>query len=96
MAKVKITQYNITECETNYDYPVYLYFQDECFYDELIMLTETNQIRIKFSYGGVTIESGAVFRLEQHHLENNLTNKKHFDECLKYALEQVKLGVGLL
>jgi len=54
--KLKITEFLKNEKETDYELPVYFYFQDENCLDELLMIDEKIQVRIKHDFFGVKIE----------------------------------------
>jgi hypothetical protein len=90
MTKVKITERKITEVETEYDYPIYLYFQDEDCHDELVMVEEGYQLNVKHDYYGFSIVKGLGFPIEKHILENNLTTKEHFIEVYNEAINSLK------
>jgi hypothetical protein len=90
MTKVKVRIQEIKEIETDFEYPVYLYFQDEDCMDEYVKVEEKGFTRVKYSFFGLTIERGTLFQIENHYLENNLTSKERFDESLKEAIELVK------
>jgi hypothetical protein len=96
MTKVKIKKHQIIEEETDFEYPVYLYFQDENCMDELIKVEENHQIRVKYSYFGVTIERSTLFTIEEHYLINNQTTKEHFEETLKEALNTINSTTNIL
>lgn len=90
MTKVKIIERKITEVETEYNYPIYLYFQDEDCHDELVMVEEGFQLKVKHDYYGFSIVKGLGFSIEKHILENNLTTKEHFLEVLEDAISSLR------
>ncbi len=87
--RVKIIERKIVEVETEYDYPIYLYFQDENCHDELVMVTEGYQLNVKHDYYGFSVVKGLGFPIEQHILENNLTTKEHFLEVYNEAINSL-------
>ena len=96
MSKVKIIERKVTEKETQYDYPIYLYFQDESGNDECIMVEENYQVKVKIDFLNVEIERGDGFAIEEHYLKNNLTTREHFLELYKNAIECFNKGTKLL
>ncbi len=86
MSKVKITSRIIEEYESDLEYPIYLYFQDELCNDELIKVEENYFLRIKYSAFGVEITQGNKFIIEEHYLKNSLTTESHFNEIASELL----------
>ena len=86
MSKVKIQVHTVEQKEVDLEYPIYLYFQDENDFDELIKIDEKYQLRITWDIFGVEIKKTQNFKIEEHYL-NNLTNKEHFDMFYNDALE---------
>jgi hypothetical protein len=89
MAKVKIIQRKVTETETEYEYPIYLYFQGESGDDEIVMVAEDFQLKVKWDFLGVSIEKNQGFAIEEHYLKNNLTTKDHFMEMYNDAIKSL-------
>ena len=54
--KLKTIKREFKEIETDLELPVYLYFQDELCNDELIMITDEYQLKVKYSYSSLVIE----------------------------------------
>jgi hypothetical protein len=95
MSKVTVVENKRVVKETEYDYPVYLYFQDEDCNDELIMVTEKYQIRVKHDFLSLTIEKSEGFLLLEHYLNNNQTTNTHFldvyNEAIKFISDSVNI-----
>lgn len=89
MSKVKVITHNIVEEETKYDYPVYLYFQDEDCLDEYIKVCENYIIRVKQNHFGFTIEKDKLFRMEKHYLEKFQTSEMYFDQAISNAINEI-------
>ena len=89
MTKIKIYEHQMVEKETNFEYPIYLYFQDEDCHDELVLIQENYQVQVKYTYDGLSITQGSIFRLEEHYLSNNQTTKEHFEQVFKEAIQQI-------
>ena len=92
--KLKIYKRTTQEVESELELPVYLYFQDEWGNDELIMITEEYQIRVKYDYCSVLIEKSRSLPIEEWHVQHNLTTRKHFMEIYREALESVSLALN--
>ncbi len=92
--KLKIIKRQITEVETDIDLPVYLYFQDELCNDELIMITENYQLKVKYSYCSLVIEKSESLPIEEHCIEHNLTTREHFMEVYNEALQSVSKALS--
>lgn len=86
MAKVKIIERKVSEKETQYDYPVYLYFQGDDGDDEIVMVEENYQVRIKYDYLNISIEKSKGFMIEEVYLKHNLTTREHFMELYEDAM----------
>jgi hypothetical protein len=96
MSKVKFIERKVTEKETQYDYPIYLYFQGESGDDECIMVEEDYQIKVKVDFLNVVIERGLGFAIEEHYLKNNLTTREHFLEFYNNAIDCFNKGTKLI
>jgi len=83
--KIKVKEIKSTEKETEFEYPVYLYFQDEDCLDELVKIEEHFQTTIKYSHFGVKIEKTSLFSINEFFLINNQTSKEHFEKVLAEA-----------
>jgi hypothetical protein len=92
MSKVKVVERKVTEKETEYDYPIYLYFQGESGDDELVMIVQDFQLKVKWDFLGLSIEKNQGFVIEEHYLKNNLTTKEHFTEMYNEAIESLNLS----
>jgi hypothetical protein len=92
--KLKVVKREFKEVETHLDLPVYLYFQDELGYDELVKITETNKITIKYDYTGFTILVDNDFQVEDYNWERCLTTEKHFNECYSEVLEYLTNAIN--
>lgn len=90
--KLKITEIEAKEIETELELPVYFYFQDDFDFPELVMIAENYQITIKFEFHGiVTIEKSSFIRkIDSYHLKNNLTTKNRFLREYREALKIIK------
>lgn len=88
MAKLKLTKRTIEDVDTDYELPVYLYFQDEDGQDELIKITEKENISIKQNFFGYDIKvSNLKYLIDDIEvLKKAITTKQHFDSALEYAL----------
>ena len=89
MTKVKTVKFERIETETALEYPIYLYFQDEDFNDELIMVTEKCKITVKYNISGFTIEFTDIFHINEYHLKN-LTTKEHFLEVYNEVIKNLE------
>jgi hypothetical protein len=87
--KLKTIKRDFKEIETDLELPVYLYFQDELCNDELIMITDEYQLKVKYSYRSLVIEKSESLPIEEHYVQHNLTTKKHFMEIYNEALKSV-------
>lgn len=87
--KLKTIKREFKEIETDLELPVYLYFQDELCNDELIMITDEYQLKVKYSYCSLVIEKSKSLPIEEHYSQNNLTTKEHFMEIYNEALKSV-------
>lgn len=94
MSKVTVVENKRVVKETEYDYPVYLYFQDEDCNDELIMVTEKYQITVKRDFLSLRIEKGEGFLLLEHYLTNNQTTNTHFLDVYNEAVNSLNEGVA--
>ena len=91
--KLKTIKRQITEVETELELPVYLYFQDELCNDELVMINETHQIKVKYDFCSLVIEKSKGFAIEEHYVKNNLTTKEHFMETYNEAIKSMSDAV---
>lgn len=89
MAKIKIKRNIITEIETEFEYPVYLYFQDDMCNDALIKVDEKYQISITTSMFETTIKKMTNFVIEEYYLIKYQTTKEHFDNTYMEVLKQI-------
>jgi hypothetical protein len=87
--KLKTIKREFKEIETDIELPVFLYFQDELCNDELIMITDEYQLKVKYSYRSLVIEKSESLAIEEHYVQNNLTTKEHFMEIYNEALKSV-------
>ena len=86
MSKVKVINREVTEKETEFDYPIYLYFQDEDCHDEYVKVDEKYYIKIKDTHFNSTIEVGQKYNIEWWYLTEQ-TTKELFDEKLKETIK---------
>lgn len=86
--KLKTVDFERVEEITEIELPAYFYFQDEDCFDELIMVTEKEQITVKYECYSVKIESTNCFQIPKHYL-NNLTSKDHFMLVYNDALNAI-------
>jgi len=89
--KLKIIKRDVKVVETDLEYPVYLYSQDELGNDELIMITDEFQIKVKYDYGSLFIEKSKSFPIEEHFIKNNLTSEEHFIGIYNEALKSITI-----
>jgi hypothetical protein len=87
--KLKTIKREFKEIETDLELPVYLYFQDELCNDELIMITDEYQLKVKYSYRSLVIEKSESLAIEEQYVQHNLTTKEHFLEIYNEALKSV-------
>jgi len=87
--KLKTIKREFKEIETDLELPVYLYFQDELCNDELIMITDEYQLKVKYSYRSLVIEKSESLPIEEHYVQHSLTTKEHFMEIYNEALKSV-------
>lgn len=87
--KLKTIKREFKEIETDLELPVYLYFQDEFCNDELIMITDEYQLKVKYSYRSLVIEKSGSLPIEEHYVKHNLTTKEHFMEIYNEAIKSV-------
>ncbi len=88
--KVKYKKYERVETivETDLEYPIYLYFQDECGNDTLIEVNEESYTEISLHYFSTKMEKHYTeYNLDENYLENNLTSKSHYMEAFKDFIE---------
>ena len=90
MSKVKIRDFEVHIHESEYDYPIYLNYQDEDCQDEYTKVTENSTISIKSIYGGYIISTSPQNTVSTNFF-NNITKKEHFDEFLNHALEYITI-----
>lgn len=89
MAKLKVTKRKIEEVETEYDLPVYLYFQDEFCNDTVMKITEDKVITVfqDISNFGIKVEKN--YGIEDYILNRSFTTEEHFNEMYKEHLESI-------
>lgn len=89
MAKLKVTKRKIEEIETEYDLPVYLYFQDEFCNDTVMKITEDKVITVfqDLSSFGIKVESNYV--VEDYVLNRGFTTEEHFNDMYKEYLKSI-------
>jgi hypothetical protein len=89
--KLHITKRHNELVETEYELPVYLYFQDEFSNDTLVKVFEGNNGKLSaitvchenFSF---SITQEALYLVEDIRLESCITTEKHFNEMYEEAL----------
>jgi hypothetical protein len=88
--KLKVFKRQSIEIETDLEFPVYLYFQDELSNDTLIKITEKEKITIKYGYGELSISVESNYFIEDWQVNKiNLTNEKHFIDSYQEALKTI-------
>ena len=89
MSKVKVVTREVKEKELNLEYPIFLYFQDELCYDELVaILDEKCKITVKYDTFGFIVTYEHKFWIDDGLInERNFTTKKHFNEVYKDAMK---------
>jgi Ca2+-binding EF-hand superfamily protein len=88
---LKTVEFKRTEEETNIEFPVYLYHQDEMGNDELQKIDADKEITLRSLYEGyrkgyeifVSKSDGCI---QKHHLKS-ITTKKHYDEFYAEVIE---------
>ena len=87
--KLKVIKRENKEVETDLEFPVFLYFQDEFCNDEVVKITERAKITVKFDFiHGVTINVDEKYFVEEHHVNKiNLTSEEHFNELYSSAMD---------
>lgn len=86
MAKLKITKRKIEQIETEYELPVYLYFQDEMCNDTVIKVTENKAIIVFQENSSFGIKVDSDYLVEDYVLSKVLTTEDHFNQVYKEAL----------
>ena len=86
--KLKIIETKSETIETEFDLPVYFYYQDEDCHDEYVMVTEKEKISVKYTYFGFNISVANHYFLGENDL-TCITKKEYFDNFLKEALEDL-------
>jgi hypothetical protein len=91
--KLKTIKRTNTIIETDLDLPVYLYFQDEFDYDELIKITDKEKITILYEVNKLSIIVETNFIIDNNYINNksNITTEEHFNYVYNQALNQIKL-----
>lgn len=92
--KLKIIKRESKEVETNLDLPVFLYFQDELGYDELVYITENKKTTVKYSRNNVIISVETNFIIEDLDFETCQTTEEHFDESLSDAIKYLMKSIS--
>lgn len=89
--KLKVYKSEVKEIETDLDLPIYLYFQDEFCYDELVKVTEKGKITIKYEPNSLSISSERGIKIVDYYInKRNLTTEKHFNEAYEEALNYIQ------
>ena len=89
MAKLTITQREITEKETDIELPIYLYTQDEDCMDEYIKWDGKLQTIIKHNWFGYTVERSSMPLYVEEYQLSNLCTGNQFEEALSYVLKDI-------
>ena len=91
--KLKVIKTQHQETETEYELPVFLYFQDEMCYDTVVKLEEEEgrltKTMVQYSRKGVQI-SKAHNSVINEFSDKAITTKEHFNEVYQTALAQFK------
>lgn len=89
MSKLKTVEFKRMEVETDLEYPVYLYFQDEMCYDEYRKIESDKITILKSNYRGFEISvehsDGCI---NPHHLRSR-TKKEHYDAFLEELIKKI-------
>jgi hypothetical protein len=85
--KLKITQREVTEKETDIDLPIYLYSQDEDCMDEYIKWDGKVQTTIKYGWFGYTVERSSLPLYVEEYQLSNLCTQNQFEESFKEVME---------
>jgi len=91
--KLKILQREHKEVETEFDLPVYLYFQGEYSDDEYIKITEKSKIKIKSEHNSFSITVEANRFTEAFDFERHLITEEDFNERYLDALKFISNSV---
>lgn len=88
--KVKTVEFKRIETETELDYPIYLYFQDDMCHDEVQKIEADKTTTIKYTMFGFEIKversDGCVNPL---HIEKCQTTEEHYEEFFTELKERL-------
>lgn len=85
-----VVEFERKEIDSNLEFPVYLYYQDELCYDELVMITEMEKITVKRDQSRFKIEVDYNYQIDAWRISgDSITTKKHFDETMKEAMDNI-------
>jgi hypothetical protein len=87
--KLKVVKRNVEDVETDLDLPIYLLYQDELGYHELVKITDKEKIIIKNSRKNVTITVETEFFNEDINYKHFLTTESIFIDEYKDALQYI-------
>jgi hypothetical protein len=79
--KFRIYKRKIEVVDTEYELPLYLYFQGELMEQEFYKITENSVIKLSFNFFGGKIETMEEFIGEDRNYKDDITTKEHFDEA---------------
>lgn len=79
--KFKVYKRKIEQVETEYELPLYLYFQGELMEQEFYKITENGVIKLSFDFFGGKIEVMEEFIGEGKDYKDDITTEEHFEEA---------------
>jgi len=88
MSKVKVRCQHFSEKEMDFEYPIYLNFQDEDCMDELVKIDEKHRISVKHNHFGFTVEYSRLNTMQEHWIKD-ITSKEHFEQFLEEAIKKL-------
>lgn len=79
--KFRIYKRKIEVVDTEYELPLYLYFQGELMEEEYYKITENGVIKLSFDLFGAKIETMEKFVGEDINYKDDITTKENFEEA---------------
>ncbi len=91
--KFKYIKRTTEEVEADLELPIYLYFQDELGYDEVVKVTDGKKITVKYELFGINILVETRFSFEALNFDRFLTTEEHFNQVYTEALEYISESI---
>lgn len=88
MSKVKVRCQYFTDKEMDFEYPVYLNFQDDYCMEELVKIDENFKISVKHNFFGFSIEYSKNNTMPEHWIRA-ITSKEHFEQFFEEAIKKL-------